>query len=276
MYLDFVSLPPYNFPMTKSPFRLEDRVALITGAGSGIGEAMARLFAQNGARVAVADRDPKNGRRVAREIGARALFVSLDVTQESSVRRGIAAAAKKFGRLDILVNNAGIGLVGNATETSLEDFERLMSVNVRGVFLCSKHAVTQMLTQEPIGEWRGNIINIGSVAGLVALDRRFAYSASKGAVIAMTRCLAMDYVAQKIRANCICPGTVQTPFVEAYLQKFHAHEIEATRAKLNARQPMGRLGRPDEIAALALYLASEASSFITGSAQLIDGGLTAR
>ena len=262
--------------LAQSPFRVDGLVAFITGAGSGIGEATAQLFAQNGAQVVVADRDEKNGRRVARTLGKHAQFVRTDVASEPSVCAALATTVKKFGRLDVLVNNAGIGLVGDVTETSLTDFERLLRVNVRGVFLCSKHAVAQMLVQPRRGEWSGTIINIGSVAGLVSIDRRFAYCATKGAVIAMTRSLAMDFVSQRIRANCICPGTVQTPFVEGYLEKFHRHEKEETRAKIAARQPMGRLGRPGEIAALALYLASDASSFVTGAVYLIDGGLTAR
>src|SRR5262249_1574487 len=143
-------------------------------------------------------------------------------------------------------------------------------VNVSGVFHGCKHAVPIMMRQGG-----GNIINIGSVAGMVAVDRRFAYSSTKGAVIAMTRQLAIDYVLQNIRVNCICPGTVYTPFVEAYLKKYHSHEIEETRARLNARQPINRMGKPIEIAQMAVYLASDESEFVTGSILTIDGGLTA-
>ena len=164
-------------------------------------------------------------------------------------------------------------MVGNLLETDPDGFHRLMAVNVDGVYHCSQAAVAQMLAQEPRG---GAIVNIASIAGMVAVARRFAYCATKGAVISMTQSTAMDYVEQNIRCNCICPGTVETPFVEAYLQKYHAGEIEETRQALHARQPIGRMGRPDEIAPLALYLASDEAAYVTGAQMVIDGGLTAR
>src|SRR5437016_1602184 len=252
-------------------FGLDGKVAVVTGAGSGIGEAIARLFVEQGATVVVADVDEGAGHRVNDTLGARAPFRRLDVTDSEDVRVCMETTAERFGSLDIVINNAGIGLVGNVEETGEEDFARLYNVNVNGVFLCCKHAMPLMVKQG-----RGNIINMGSVAGLVAIDRRFAYSATKGAVIAMTRQLAMDYVAQGLRVNCICPGTVYTPFVDAYLHKFHAGEIEETKAKLHARQPMGRMANPDEIARMALYLAADESEFVTGAVMTIDGGLTAR
>jgi 2-keto-3-deoxy-L-fuconate dehydrogenase len=252
-------------------FRLDGKTAFITGAGSGIGEETARLFAAQGACVVVGDISEEAAQRVALDIGGKALAQQVDVTQSSEILAAFEAAVEAFGSLDILVNNAGIGLVGNVEETSEEDFARLMNVNVNGVFLGCKHAIPIMLSQG-----RGNVINIGSVAGLVGIERRFAYSATKGAVIAVTRQIAIDYVARGIRANCICPGTVFSPFVESYLQKFHAGEIEETKAKLNARQPMGRMGRPDEIAKMAVYLAADESEFVTGAVFTIDGGLTAR
>jgi NAD(P)-dependent dehydrogenase (short-subunit alcohol dehydrogenase family) len=171
-------------------------------------------------------------------------------------------------QLDILVNNAGIGLVGNIEETELLDFERLFRVNVTGMFLASQAAMPKLL------DAKGCIVNIASVAGLVGVKRRFAYCATKGAVVALTRQLAVDY-AGRIRVNCVCPGTVETPFVEGYLEKFHKHEKEKVRAELHARQPVGRMGRPDEIASLVLYLCSREAEFVTGSAVTIDGGWTA-
>jgi 2-keto-3-deoxy-L-fuconate dehydrogenase len=252
-------------------FRLDGKTAFVTGAGSGIGEAIARCFAEQGAKVVIGDLSEDAGNRVAGEIGQQAAFRLVEVADSASVKAAFDWAVSEFGRLDILVNNAGIPLVGNVEETAEEDFERLHRVNVSGVFHGCKHAVAIMSRQGG-----GNIINIGSVAGLVAIDRRFAYSSTKGAVIAMTRQLAIDYVSQKIRVNCICPGTVYTPFVESYLRKYHANELEETKAKLDARQPMGRMGKPLEIAQMAVYLASDESEFVTGSILTIDGGLTAR
>ncbi|HZP81677.1 MAG TPA: SDR family oxidoreductase [Chthonomonadaceae bacterium] len=251
-------------------FRLDGKTAFITGAGSGIGEQIARLFVAQGAQVVVADVDEAGGKRVAESLGAAARFLRVDVTDSENVRAALETTAAQLGRLDILVNNAGIGFVGNVEETPEADFARLMQVNVHGVFHCCKHAVPIMLRQG-----RGNIINLASVAGLVAVLRRFAYCGTKGAVIAMTRELAIDYAGKGIRVNAIAPGTVHTPFVEGYLQRFHAGEIEETRARLHARQPVGRMAEPKEIAALAVYLAADESEFVTGSILTIDGGLTA-
>jgi len=250
-------------------FELNHKVALITGAGSGIGEAIARLFHRQGGRVVVADIDAAKGQAVAQSLPG-AIFVELNVTSLAAARAAVEATVQQFGALDILVNNAGVGLVGDVLETSEADFDRLMEINAKGIFTCSQAAVRHFLEQGG-----GNIINIASVAGLIGIERRFAYCASKGAVVAMTRCLAMDYASRNIRANAICPGTIHTPFVEGYLDRFHSHNKAETIEKLNARQPVGRMGKPEEIAALALYLASDASSFVTGSALPIDGGWTA-
>ena len=251
--------------------RLDNKAAFITGAGSGIGEEIARSFAQQGANVAVADINFEAASRVAESIGDNAFPIQIDVSEEVSVKNAIADVIAKFGKLDHLVNNAGIGLVGNVEETSLEDWNRLLKVNMTGVFLCTKLAIPHLLSSG-----KSSIINIASVAGLVGIERRFAYSATKGAVVAITRELAIDYVTTGLRVNAICPGTVYSPFVEGYLRKNHAHELEETIAKLNARQPVGRMGRPDEIAKMAVYLASEEAEFVTGSIMTIDGGLTAR
>lgn len=257
-------------------FRLDQKVALITGAGSGIGRAIALLYAQQGARVIVADIREESAANVVAEIIAQngiAYALTLDVAQEEQVRERFAQVVREHGRLDILVNNAGVSHVGNILETSVEDWERVMAVNARGVFLCAREAVRHMVAQEPRG---GVLVNIASVAGLIAVDRRFPYGASKGAVLSMTRSIAMDFVDQGIRANAICPGTVHTPFVEGYLARNFAGHEDEVRQQLHARQPIGRMGRPDEIASAALYLASDEAAFVTGSALIIDGGWTAK
>lgn len=245
------------------PFRLKNRVALVTGGASGIGEATCRVLAAAGAEVIVADLNGEAARKLAAELG-RSRAMPLDISNEAAVETALGG----LERLDVLVNNAGIGLVGGIEETSVEDFERLMRVNVTGVFLVTKAAIPKLVAS------RGNIVNIGSVAGVVGIKKRFAYCATKGAVVAMTRQLAVEYP-QQIRVNCICPGTVDSPFVEGYLEKYHKHEKDKVRQELNLRQPIGRLGRPEEIANLALYLASDEAAFVTGSIVTIDGGWTA-
>jgi 2-keto-3-deoxy-L-fuconate dehydrogenase len=257
-------------------FSLENKVALVTGAGSGIGKEIALLYARQGAHIIIADVNAEAAASVATQITAQegiAQPLSLDVANEEQVRNAFDQVVQDHGRIDILVNNAGVSHVGNILETSIEDWERVMSVNTRGVFLCSKYAITHMLAQAPQG---GVLVNIASVAGLIAVDRRFPYGASKGAVISMTRSIAMDFVGQGIRANAICPGTVHTPFVEGYLERHFADSKDEARNQLHARQPIGRMGRPEEIAQAALYLASDEAAFITGSALVIDGGWTAR
>ena len=257
-------------------FRLDQKIALVTGAGSGIGEHIAQLFAQQGAHVILADISMDTAEQVAagiRAAGGSTRVQQLDVAEESQVKAAIERVAATEGRLDILVNNAGISHVGTILETSLADWERVMSVNARGVFLCAREGVRQMLAQSPVG---GAIINMSSVVAIIGVDRRLPYSASKGAVLALTRSIAIDFVTQGIRCNAICPGTVQTPFVEGYLARnFPGHEDEM-RQQLHARQPLGRMGRPDEIAYAALYLASDEAAFVTGSALVIDGGWTAK
>jgi 2-keto-3-deoxy-L-fuconate dehydrogenase len=247
----------------QTPFRLDGRVALVTGGASGIGEATSRAFTNAGARVIIADRDETRAWPLAAELPGSSVRI-FDITDEAAVAREFATLES----LDFLINNAGIGLVGGVEETGLEDFQRLFRVNVEGVFLVTKYAMPLLIASH------GSIVNIGSVAGMIGVKRRFAYSATKGAVLAMTRQLAVDYPTQ-IRVNCICPGTVDTPFVEGYLQRYHAHELEKMRAELNARQPIGRVGRPDEIAHLALYLCSREAEFMNGSVITIDGGWTA-
>jgi len=257
-------------------FRLDKKIAFVTGSGSGIGEQIARLFAQQGAHVILADIRLDAAEQVAGEIraaGGSSRAQQLDVAEEARVKAAIEQVAVTEGRVDILVNNAGVSHVGNILETSLDDWERVMSVNARGVFLCAREAIRQMLAQSPKG---GVIINMSSVAATIGVDRRLPYSASKGAVLSLTRSIAMDFVAQGIRCNAICPATVQTPFVEGYLARNFAGHEDEVRQQLHARQPIGRMGRPDEIAYAALYLASEEAAFVTGSALIIDGGWTAK
>lgn len=254
-------------------FSLEGKTALITGGASGIGAATARAFVEQGAQVVIGDLNEANGQALVGELGERAAYVRLDVTDEASATGAVAFTTGRFGRLDALVNCAGIGFVGNLEETPQHEWAKLFAVNVTGTYLTCAAAVPVMLGQDPKG---GSIINIGSVAGLVAVSRRFAYCATKGAVVALSKSIAVDYAGTGLRCNCICPGTIYSPFVESYLDRFHADTKDQTIAELHARQPVGRMGRPDEIADLAVYMASDASEFMTGSAVTIDGGLTAR
>jgi 2-keto-3-deoxy-L-fuconate dehydrogenase len=256
-------------------FRLDEKTALITGAGSGIGEAIATLFARQGAQVVVADIAEEAATRVAHAIRAQgftATALTLDVAEEAQVHHAFARMTER-GRLDILVNNAGISHVGSILETSLEEWERVLRVNAGGAFLCARAAVRAMIEQRPPG---GVIVNMASVAAQIGVERRLPYSASKGAVLAMTRSIAMDFVGQGVRCTAICPGTVHTPFVESYLARSFPGQEEEVRQALHARQPLGRMGRPEEIAYAALYLASDEAAFVTGSALVIDGGWTAK
>jgi len=240
--------------------RFRGKSAFVTGAGSGIGEAVARALHREGARVSIADLSPDRAQAVANELGdERALAVALDVRDEPAVRRALP------DDLDVLVNVAGIGSTTSAPETSLEIWENVFAVNARGTFLTCKYAITSMIERGG-----GSIVNMASVAGIVGLRNRAAYCASKGAVIAFTRALAVDHVAEGVRVNAVCPGTVDSPWV----QRLVAEAGESIDG-LRARQPMGRLGQPEEIAEAVLYLASDAAAFVTGSVLTIDGGLTA-
>ena len=250
-------------------FRLEDRHALVTGGASGIGEATVRELVRAGAFVWIADVNLYAAEELAKSLGPTRA-VHLDVTSPES----IAAAVSQIGRLDILVNNAGIGHVGSIQQTEPEDFDRLLNVNVRAVYLVTRALLPLLLAQGEAGGPAGTIVNIASVAGLVGIKQRFAYCTTKGAVVAMTRQIAVEYP-KTLRVNAICPGTVETPFVEGYLEKFHKHNKEEVRAELRARQPIGRLGRPEEVASMVRYLASDEAAFITGSLFNIDGGWTA-
>jgi len=249
--------------------KLENKVALITGASVGIGRETALLFAREGARVAVNSQSGR-GQAVVDQInqsGGQAVFVRGRVEVPEEARAMVAGAVEAFGRLDILVNNAGIVLPGRCENTSVEDFDRTMAVNVRGVFLVSKFAVEQMQKQGG-----GVIVHNASIAAVKGLKDRFAYSASKGAVWAMTRAMAMDYIRENIRVNCINPGTTLTPSLEDRINAFD--DPEAAKQQFIERQPMGRLGAPEEIAAAILYLAGDEAGFTTGATLNVDGGLT--
>jgi NAD(P)-dependent dehydrogenase (short-subunit alcohol dehydrogenase family) len=252
-------------------FRLDNRHALVTGGASGIGEATVKELARAGATVWIADLNLPAAEALAQSIGPPAHALQLDVTSPTS----ITAAVSRLTRLDILVNNAGIGHVGSIETTEPEDFDRLINVNVRSVYLVTRAFLPLLLTADTNYPPVGSIVNIASVSGLVGIKQRFAYCTSKGAIVAMTRQLAVDYP-RILRVNAICPGTVQTPFVEGYLDKFHKDTKEETRAELRARQPIGRLGRPEEIASMVRYLASDEAAFISGSLFTIDGGWTAQ
>jgi len=256
-------------PQPSQAFSLEGRHALVTGGASGIGEATVKELVRAGAFVWIADINLSAAETLSSSIGSsRALH--LDVTSAES----IAAAVTHLTRLDILVNNAGIGHVGSIEQTEPEDFDRLLSVNVRSVYLVTRAFLPLLLAASGGAGPVGTIVNIASVAGLVGIKQRFAYCTTKGAVVAMTRQLAVEYP-KTLRVNAICPGTVETPFVEGYLEKFHKDNKEEVRAELRARQPIGRLGRPEEIASMVRYLASNEAAFISGSIFTIDGGWTA-
>ena len=247
-------------------FDLTNKTALVTGAGSGIGAAIASTFAAAGARVFVTDRTDAAARATATL--ANTVAMALDVTDEGQC----AAAAQKVladGRgLDVLVNCAGIGHVGTVLQTEGADLDRLYAVNVRGVFNVSKVFVPSMLRRRS-----GSIINIASVGGVVGIRDRVAYCTSKFAVVGLTKSMALDHAPAGVRVNCICPGRVETPFVAKRLAEYP--NPEEARREMTASQAVGRMGRPDEIAAAALYLASDESAFITGSALMIDGGWSA-
>ena len=251
------------------PFGLDGRIALVTGGASGIGEATAKELVRAGAFVLIADINLPAAEALAKKV-RNGKAIHLDVTSPDS----ISAAVTEIASLDLLVNNAGIGHVGSIETTDLEDFDRLMNVNVRAVYLVTRAFLPLLLAAQERHEALGSIVNVASVAGLVGIRQRFAYCTSKGAIIAMTRQLAAEYP-KTLRVNAVCPGTVQTPFVEAYLDKFHKDNKEETRAQLRARQPVGRLGTPEEVASAIRYLASDEAAFVTGSLLTIDGGWTA-
>jgi len=246
-------------------------VAVVTGAGSGIGAAIARLFARQRARVVALDLDEAAARQTAAQIGeagGRAAAIACDVADGDEVARVFGRIVAEHARVDILVNNAGISHLGTIERTTEADFDRLFEVNVKGVFLCARAVVPAMIAQGG-----GVILNMASIASLVGIPERFAYSMTKGAVHTMTLSIAVDYVKQHIRCNCICPARIHTPFVDAYVARHYAGREAETLAQLASYQPIGRMGTPEEVAHLALYLCSDEAAFVTGQAYPIDGGV---
>jgi NAD(P)-dependent dehydrogenase (short-subunit alcohol dehydrogenase family) len=251
--------------------RLRDKVCIITGAGSGIGQATARLFAAEGARVVVADVDDKGARSTVAGIkkgGGDAVAEHVDVTDEEDTKALAAKVARRFKRIDVLFNNAGISGVGDVVETEPELFDRVMRVNVRGVYLMSRAVVPYMIKQRS-----GSIINMSSCIAEIGLARRVSYAASKGAVLSMTKSMQVDLAQHGIRVNALLPGTILTPFVERYIKESYK-DPEEGYASIRKRQLTSELGRPEDIAPAALYLASDESRFVMASGLVIDGGVS--
>jgi 2-keto-3-deoxy-L-fuconate dehydrogenase len=253
-------------------FDLRGKVALVTGAGCGIGAAVACAFAAQGATVYIGDRDTTAAKHVADEVvaaGGTASVCALDVSSSDSCHAAAEAlfAAHPQG-LDILVNNAGVGHVGTILQTEEADMDRLYAVNVKGVFFLSKIFLPRMMERR-----RGSIINMASIGGIVGVKDRLAYCTTKFAVVGITKSMALDHAESQVRINCICPGRVETPFVQARLREYP--DPAKAYKEMSATQALGRMGTPDEIAAAAVYLASDESAFVTGSTLIIDGGLSA-
>lgn len=252
----------------KTTLDLSQKTAIVTGGGSGIGRAIAQALAGNGAHVAILDFNEESGGQVSKEINedkGSASFIPCDVTKGVSVEEAFQKATE--GRsLDILINNAGIAHIGDVSTTTATDMDKVYAVNVRGVYHCLHHGV------ELMKKHGGSIVNLSSIAAVVGLSDRFAYSMSKGAVRAMTMSIAKDYIAHNIRCNCISPARIHTPFVDGFLAKYYPGQEKEMFDQLSKTQPIGRMGQPAEVGALVLYLCSEAASFITGSDIPIDGG----
>ncbi|MCM3781817.1 glucose 1-dehydrogenase [Neobacillus mesonae] len=250
--------------------RLADKIALITGSGSGIGKSSALLFAREGAIVIVNDLNEDKGKETTEEIvasGGKAVYLKADVTNSEQVKAMVEQAIKEFGRIDVLFNNAGVSGVGMLHEVDPDEWDRVITVNIRGVYLPSKYVLPYMMEQGG-----GSIINMSSCIAEIGLAKRASYSATKGAVLALTKSMQVDYAQYNIRVNALLPGTILTPFVEDYLRSSYSDPEEAIES-LKTRQLSGKLGRPDDVANAALFLASDESKFMMGSPLYIDGGV---
>jgi 3-oxoacyl-[acyl-carrier protein] reductase len=259
-------------PESLAAERLRGKVAIVTGCGRGIGRAIVERFAAEGAAVVGSQRTEGEGRELCDELaaaGAQAAFVPADVRDSGAVAHAVEHALERFGRIDVLVNNAAIGLLRSVVDTTDEQYDEVMDTNLRGVFVWCRHALPPMLAAG-----RGSVINIGSVAASVGFADDAAYCASKGAVLALTKQMAIDYSPRGVRVNCISPGFIETEQMRVYLEN-HA-DPAARRAELDALHPIGRVGRPAEVAAVAAFLASDDASFVTGADVAVDGGLLVR
>lgn len=251
--------------------KLAGKGALVTGGAMGIGKAVVARFLQEGAQVAFSDVDAQAGQRCAEALRAwgHVQFIPGDVSIEADARRMVDTAVTEFGHLDILVNNAGVTLAATVTETEEADWDRVLDVNLKGIYLCSKHAILHMVRSRG-----GSIINLGSIAGVVGLNANAAYNASKGGVILLTKNMALDYADKNIRVNAVCPAMIMTPMLENFI-KLQA-DPEAYVRRVEQSTPLGRMGTGEEVAAVVAFLASDESSYITGASLMVDGGYTAR
>jgi NAD(P)-dependent dehydrogenase (short-subunit alcohol dehydrogenase family) len=249
--------------------RLEGRRAIVTGAGSGIGRAIALRLSGEGARVALADVDAGAAEAVAAELGGETLVQETDVSDAAEVEALVRRVVEAWGGLDVMVNNAGVGVAGTTPGTGEDDWQRVIDVNLKGTFLGMKYAIPAI--EESGG---GSVINMSSIAALVGLTDRAAYSAAKGGILALTRAAAIDHISGGVRVNCIAPGTVETPWVSRITAGYD--DPKEARAKMQARQPHGRFVQPEEIAAMTAYLASDEAASCVGACMVVDGGMTAR